>query len=73
VALQLVRRSSDTLRKLCLLGRFLDEDEVKEVVDIFARLIDILAAGLPALRALSLVLEQYNEVSVTLSYLYSTY
>jgi hypothetical protein len=34
-ASELVRRSADTLESLCLLGNFLDEDEVKEVVSIF--------------------------------------
>jgi hypothetical protein len=82
-AFHLVQMSSDRLRKLCLLGRFLDEDNVKELVDIFTsrgggslrslsintktltpRLIDILAVGLPALWALSLVLEQYKEVGL---------
>jgi hypothetical protein len=79
-ASQLVRRSVDTLRNLCLLGKFLDEDEVKEFVDIFPNrggklnslsvniksltpgLMDILATGLPALRALGLVLRKHDGV-----------
>jgi hypothetical protein len=80
--LQLVKRSADTLKSLCLLGRLLEEHEVREVVKVFndvnggrlkrldicvksltPALIGLLAAGLPALWALGLVLDKESNVS----------
>ena len=82
-ALELIHRSSVTLKKLCLLGRFLNEQELEVIINLFAcrgggqleslsiktehltpRLIDMLAGGLPALWALSLVLEPHEGVSL---------
>jgi hypothetical protein len=80
--LKLIKRSAGTVKSLCLLGKLLREDEVREVVKLFNKtyggklkkldicvqglkpgILGLLAAGLPALRALGLVLEKDFVVS----------
>jgi hypothetical protein len=82
ITLELVKRSADTLKSLCLLGKLLDEDELREVINVFDNvnggrlrrlvicvscltpgLIGLLAAGLPALLSLALVLNKGHTVS----------
>jgi hypothetical protein len=80
--LKLVKRSAGTVKSLCLLGKLLREDEVRERVKVFNKaygdklkklnicvqrwtpgILGLLAAGLPALRALGSVLEKDFVVS----------
>ena len=84
--LSLVKRSANTLNSLCLLGKLLTEDEVREVIQVFNEVnggklkkldicvknltpatVGLLAAGLPALWALGLILDKDFKVSHILS------